>query len=87
MKRVNKLSLIISFIAVVAACSAISVSASAENLRWTLESINPWNGIEGLAFVMGYLLNSGGFLAYTISIGLFVMLWWGLYVIIARLAR
>ena len=55
MKNKNILILIISFIILLVACSALSMSAVASNYRYTWVAMNPWNGVEGIAFTVGYL--------------------------------
>ena len=52
MKKINILFLIISFIILVIACSALSMSAVASNYRYTWIAMNPWNGVEGIAFTI-----------------------------------
>ena len=54
MKNKNILILIISFIILLVACSALSMSAVASNYRYTWVAMNPWNGVEGIAFTVGY---------------------------------
>jgi hypothetical protein len=83
--KLNKTELIISFIVLVIFCSAISVSSMAENQRWTLAAINPWNGVAGLAFVVNYFLHVGVAFAYAITVGMFLILWWRLYVVIVKI--
>lgn len=83
--KLNKKELIISFIVLVIFCSAISVSSTAENQRWTLAAINPWNGVSGLAFVVNYFLHVGVALSYALTIGAFLILWWRLYVVTGKI--
>lgn len=85
--KLNKTELIISFIALVIFCSAISVSSAAENQRWTLETLNPWEGVSGLAFVINYFLHVGIAMSYAITIGIFLVLWWRLYVVITKIFK
>ena len=59
MKNKNILILIISFIILLVACSALSMSAVASNYRYTWVAMNPWNGVEGIAFTVGYFLHTG----------------------------
>lgn len=86
MKKFNKLAFILSFMLLTFACSFISISSVAENHRWALESINPWNGIEGVAFVIGYFLRTGYF-TYVITVGLFLLLWWAVYLLFSYIMK
>lgn len=87
MKRLNKFAFFLSFIILVIACSAISMSSVAENHRWMLESINPLNGINGIAFTISYLLGTGMIATYAIVIGIFLLLWRIIYAIISGISR
>lgn len=84
MKNINIPILIISFIIVVIACSALSMSAVASNYRFTLVAMNPWNGVEGIAFTVGYFLHTGKTVSLLLSIGLLLVIWWRIYALIAR---
>ena len=75
MKNKNILILIISFIILLVACSALSMSAVASN---------PWNGVEGIAFTVGYFLHTGKTVSMLITIGLLLVIWWRLYALIHR---
>ena len=70
MKNKNILILIISFIILLVACSALSMSAVASNYRYTWVAMNPWNGVEGIAFTVGYFLHTGKTVSMLITIGL-----------------
>lgn len=84
MKNINILILIISFIILVLACSALSMSSVASNYRFTWVAMNPWNGVEGIAFTVGYFLRIGKGASMLISIGLLFVIWWRLYALIHR---
>ncbi|MEG1553885.1 MAG: hypothetical protein RSB93_01040 [Rikenellaceae bacterium] len=86
MKKINITALLLSLIVLVIACSAISISSAPENYRWACESINPLNGIEAIAFVVSYLLHTGGFITYILVGSMFVILWRVLYALFRRLA-
>ena len=79
MKNKNILILIISFIILLVACSALSMSAVASNYRYTWVAMNPWNGVEGIAFTVGYFLHTGKTVSMLITIGLLFVIWWRLY--------
>lgn len=84
MKKINILFLIISFIILVIACSALSMSAVASNYRYTWIAMNPWNGIEGIAFTIGYFLHTGKTVSLLLSLGLLLIMWWRLYALLKR---
>ena len=79
MKNKNILILIISFIIL-----ALSMSAVASNYRYTWVAMNPWNGVEGIAFTVGYFLHTGKTVSMLITIGLLLVIWWRLYALIHR---
>ena len=81
MKNKNILILIISFIILLVACSALSMSAVASNYRYTWGAMNPWNSI---AFTVGYFLHTGKTVSMLITIGLLLVIWWRLYALIHR---
>lgn len=87
MKRLNRTPLIISLLLVTVACSALSISSVAENNKWALESINPLNGIELMAFVVSYFLRSGAFVSYGIMMVFLVLICWGLYALLTLILR
>ena len=77
MKNKNILILIISFIILLVACSALSMSAVASNYRYTWVAMNPWNGVEGIAFTVGYFLHTGKTVSMLITIGLLLVIFTG----------
>ncbi len=85
MKKINIPFLVISFIILVIACSALSMSAVASNYRFTWIALNPWNGVEGIAFTVGYFLHTGKAVSLLLSIGLLMVIWWRLYALIKRI--
>lgn len=84
MKNISKITLIISFLIVVLACSALSMSSVASNYRFTWVAMNPWNGVEGIAFTVGYFLHTDKTVSMLISIGVLLVIWWRLYALIRR---
>ena len=84
MKNKNILILIISFIILLVACSALSMSAVASNYRYTWVAMNPWNGVEGIAFTVGYFLHTGKTVSMLITIGVLLEIWWRLFALIHR---
>lgn len=84
MKKINIIILAISFVILVLACSALSMSAVASNYRYTWVAMNPWNGVEGIAFTVGYFLRTDKTVSLLITVGLLVVIWWRLYALLRR---
>lgn len=84
MKKINIIILVISFVILVLACSALSMSAVASNYRFTWVAMNPWNGVEGIAFSVGYFLHTDKTVSLLISIGVLLIIWWRLYALLRR---
>lgn len=84
MKKINIIILVISFVILVLACSALSMSAVASNYRYTWVAMNPWNGVEGIAFSVGYFLHTDKTVSLLISIGVLLIIWWRLYALLHR---
>lgn len=85
MKNLNKIALIVSFIVLLAAFSILSMSSVPVEFRYTLTGINPWRGVEGLAFTVNHFLHTGIFLTYACTIALIFLIWWRLYAIFSRI--
>lgn len=84
MKKVNKPVLIVTLGLLVISASAISISSTATNLRCTFDAINPWNGVEAIAFVVSYFLRSGSVATYAIALGLYALFGGAIYLVITR---
>lgn len=78
------LFLILSFVILVAACSALSMSAVGKEYRFTLVAMNPWNGVEGIAYTIRHFLHIGTGSSMAIGIGLLLVMWWRLYLLLKR---
>lgn len=85
MKRIDKRYLLFSFLLLVIACSLLSMSAVATEYRYTWVAMNPWNGVEGIAFTVGYFLRVGKASGLMITAGLLLIIWWRLYVLLKRI--
>lgn len=79
MKKINKLALGISLLVLIIACSALSMTSVAENHRFTWDGMNPWNGVEGMAFTVGYFLHTSNTVTILLTVGLLAVIWWRLY--------
>lgn len=87
MIQFNKKEFLISFCLIIIFCSAISITTVAENLRFTLDGINPWNAIEGVAFIISYFARTGAVVSYALTICIFLFIWWRLYLLTIRLLK
>lgn len=85
MKKINRTALLLSFAVLTIACTGLSMSAVGTEHRWTLVAMNPWNGVEGIAFTISYFLRTGGGITYTITCGLLAVIWWRLYALFNRI--
>ena len=85
MKKINILTLTISFLLVVLLCSAMSMSAVADNYRWSLVAMNPWNGVEGMSFTISYFLKTDKNISIPLTLLILCILWWRLFTLIKRL--
>lgn len=85
MKHINLSTLVISFAILVIACSLLSISSVASNYRFTWVAMNPWNGVEGIAFTIGYFLRAGKTTSLLITGGLLLVVWWRLYALTGSL--
>lgn len=84
MKNIHIPILIISFILLLLACSGLSMSSVASQYRFTWVVMNPWNGVEGIAFTVGHFLHTSKTISMLITIGLLLVIWWRLYALIRR---
>lgn len=84
MKNLNKYALLYSFLVLIIAFSALSMSAAPSNMRFTWEGINPWNGFEGLAFTIGYITPVPVWAVYLITIAITLLIGWRLYALFNR---
>lgn len=65
MKNINKTAFIVSLLVLIAAFSVLSMTSMPEEFRYTWVGLNPWNGVEGLAFTPLFLTyQCGGDLYY-----------------------
>lgn len=85
MNRINKIAFFVSLIVLIVAFSLLSMSSMPKEFRYTWIGLNPWNGIEGLAFTVRHFLHTGTTATYIITIGLVLLIWWRLYAIFNRI--
>ncbi|MCX4291776.1 MAG: hypothetical protein OSJ36_08335 [Odoribacter sp.] len=85
MKNLNKTALIISFLVLLIAFSVLSMISVPKEFRYTLNGMNPWRGIEGLAFTVKHFLHTGTTFTYLCTVALIFLLWWRLYSIFNRI--
>lgn len=87
MKRLHLKFALISFVLVMVACAALSITAAAENDRWAAESVNPLNGIESIAFVVSYFSGAGGVGSYAITGCLLFLFGCGIYLTLSGITK
>ena len=54
-------------------------------LKWQTDGMNPWRGIEGVAFTVKHFLHTGTTFTYLCTVALIFLLWWRLYSIFNRI--
>lgn len=69
---------------VVFGCYGI-LNTKREEFRYTWVGLNPWNGVEGLAFTVRYFLHTSVAVTYIITVALLFLIWWRLYAIFHRI--
>lgn len=84
MKNIRIPILVISFIILVMACSALSMSVVHSDYRFTWNAVNPWNGVEGMAFTVRHFLHVDYSVSMFITVGLLFVIWWRLYALISN---
>lgn len=85
MKNLNKVALILSFIVLLVAFSILAMTSVPAEFRYTLTGMNPWRGVEGLAFTINHFVHTGTTFTYVLTIALILLLWWRLYAIFNRI--
>lgn len=84
MKKINKLALILSLVTLIVACSVLSMTSVAKEYRFTWVAMNPWNGVEGIAFTIGYFLHTTKVVTSLLTALLLAVIWWRLYALFSR---
>lgn len=84
MKNIRLPIVLLSFLILVLACSALSMSAVDSQYRFTWVAMNPWNGVEGIAFTVGYFLHTGKAVSLLLTAVLLLVIWWRIYALIRR---
>lgn len=84
MKNINYLILIISFLILTMACAALSMSAVSREYRFTWVAMNPWNGVEGIAYTVSHFLHTDKANSMLITFGLLLLIWWRIYALLCR---
>ncbi len=84
MKNIHIPILIISFILLLILCSALSMFSVTSTYRFTWVAMNPWNGVEGIAFTIRHFLHMEQTTSLFLAIGLLFIIWWRIYALIRR---
>lgn len=74
MKNINKTAFIVSLLVLIAAFSVLSMTSMPEEFRYTWVGLNPWNGVEGLAFTVRYFLHTSVAVTYIITVALLFLI-------------
>ncbi len=85
MKNIDKTSLIISLVALVAAFSIISIIAFPTEVRFSWQGINPWNTVRAVPLMFKRFIDIDNRIIYTISMLLIAYLWWRMYALIKKI--
>lgn len=83
----NKKAFILSLIVLIVAFGVLSMTSVPKEFRYTWNGMNPWNGVEGLAFTVRYFLHTSVTVTYLVTISLIFLIWWRLYAIFNRIWR
>ena len=84
MKHIDKLSLGLSLLTLIIACSLLSMFSVAKEYRFTWVAMNPWNGVEGIAFTVNHFLHTTKTVTMLVTCGLLLLIWWRLYTVFNR---
>lgn len=87
MKHIDIPFLILSFLLLVIACSALSMSAVAREYRFTWVAMNPWNGVEGIAYTVRHFLHTSPSISMLITLPLLSIIWWRIYALLRATFR
>lgn len=87
MKKIDKVILILSFIALTVIFSLASLVAAPSLIRYTWRGINPLNGVEGVYSMFEKYLGLAPWLTGILSAILILLVWWRLYILIERFLR
>lgn len=77
--KLNKLALLLSFLTLVIACSALSMFNVHKEFRFTWVAMNPWNGVEGIAFTINHFLHTSKNITTMLTFILLAVIWWRIY--------
>lgn len=84
MKRINKTSLLFSFIILIVVFCVISIIAAPTEIRYTWHGINPWNTVQAVPLMFKRFLKTDDWIIYSLSVLIVVYIWWRIYALVNR---
>lgn len=82
--KINKLALILSLLTLIIACSLLSMFSVGKDYRFTWVVMNPWKGVEGIAYTVGHFLHTSKLVTNLLAGVLLLVVWWRLYALYNR---
>lgn len=82
--KINKLALILSLLTLLVLCSLLSMTSVSKEYRFTWVVINPWNGVEGIAYTVKHFLHTSKAVTNLLTAVLMAVIWWRLYALYNR---
>lgn len=82
--KINKLAFILSLLTLIVACSLLSMTSVHKEYRFTWVAMNPWNGVEGIAYTIKHFLHTSKLITNILTTGLMLVIWWRLYALYDR---
>lgn len=82
--KINKLALILSLLTLIIACSLLFMFSVGKDYRFTWVVMNPWNGVEGIAYTVGRFLHTSKLVTNLLAGVLLLVVWWRLYALYNR---
>lgn len=82
--KINKPALILSLLTLIIACSLLSMTSVGKDYRFTWVAMNPWNGVEGIAYTVKHFLHTSKSVTNLLSAALLLVIWWRLYALYNR---
>lgn len=82
--KINKLALILSLLTLLVLCSLLSMTSVSKEYRFTWVVMNPWNGVEGIAYTVKHFLHTSKAVTNLLTAVLMIVIWWRLYALYNR---
>ncbi len=62
----------------------LSMTSVGKDYRFTWVAMNPWNGVEGIAYTIKHFLHTSRSATHILTAGLMLVIWWRLYALYNR---